>query len=599
MLLPATCCSPLLPYPPLRPFLTCTYTQATFPLHPRRRRKASVGSYDETERKDKKDRTREKQEELEREREKKRKKFLKMREKKLKEQQSRRESMDAAKQERERLKLLKQLEHESMMEALKKEEEGKRKTSKKKSRSSTGGVNKSRSSGVINKRSSLGGAVATVVAAQKFKHGSEKKKKKSSKVDKAAVDRLSQPTTASMERQRANSFVVKKSKTKKDPKDSTVASSTSSTSRDSILDAVRASKSRKRKEEEEKKERAKKKDSNAEVDDDLAEEDETSAGANVAPAVAAAVEDEESESESEAESSESESSDEESSSDSSDDDTRSTSSAQKHGFHRQASVPLKVPLAAHSNLKLVRNAIKYVCLANESMKDEREAALEILKHFKDGHFLILLEKQRFLRFLGIMKLDLETKQAFHLFGDTREIVEEEDVRYFLRYDSVQKKFTEMETKHLTHTTDAIILRGKWNTIKMSKEEMQAAMAKGEKMERQASKASLHESNSRPSLPRSTSSKSNKSLAHDYDAESEVSSDAIQKEQKKNDRLKELLAAAERRRAQKIALSDTMQHDLTAYAMYFNKCLEDDEDVEHLLPLNPFTSEMLVKARDGM
>jgi hypothetical protein len=83
--------------------------------------------------------------------------------------------------------------------------------------------------------------------------------------------------------------------------------------------------------------------------------------------------------------------------------------------------------------------------------------------FKDGNFLVLLQKGtnnmhkmhmwahvpvlrfcawwvpgRCLRFRGVLRLDMETTTAFKLYGNAPDIVEDEMISTYLKYDSASK-----------------------------------------------------------------------------------------------------------------------------------------------------------------
>lgn len=77
----------------------------------------------------------------------------------------------------------------------------------------------------------------------------------------------------------------------------------------------------------------------------------------------------------------------------------------------------------------------------------------------------MLRNNRFLKYRGVMRLDLETQQAFHFFGETPDVVEAAMVKQFLKYDSAAKSFRPLELNEFSFTVDAFTLKGKWDRMR--------------------------------------------------------------------------------------------------------------------------------------
>jgi hypothetical protein len=71
--------------------------------------------------------------------------------------------------------------------------------------------------------------------------------------------------------------------------------------------------------------------------------------------------------------------------------------------------------------------------------------------------MILLRKERSLKFKALYQLNLDTHQAIRLYGDGPAVLDASMAERFYKFDSANKSFKELDTHSFSPSTDAMCL----------------------------------------------------------------------------------------------------------------------------------------------
>ena len=155
----------------------------------------------------------------------------------------------------------------------------------------------------------------------------------------------------------------------------------------------------------------------------------------------------------------------------------------------------------HSNLAIVKNAIRHSCLAGGVNRKKREEVMDLLSKEKKGHFVIHLKKVGgLLKYAGVYRLSL-TGQSCDLLHSVlkrpRGHIEHTRLKSIFKYDSGSKSFREMKSQTFSPTTDAILLRGRFDVDessmqKLAKQDQKALMKARSKIEMEKKKLRMKE-----------------------------------------------------------------------------------------------------------
>ena len=119
-----------------------------------------------------------------------------------------------------------------------------------------------------------------------------------------------------------------------------------------------------------------------------------------------------------------------------------------------------------TNAALVRNALKFNSLAGSTMAMDLSRGLDAIKMYPHSNFTILMRKAKNLAFSGLYRVDFELRLFFLIYGHGPEVVEEEMVKDFYKYDSALKHFIRLKVSGITPTTDGIGLKDKYDVVSL-------------------------------------------------------------------------------------------------------------------------------------
>ncbi|KAJ3127862.1 Calmodulin-regulated spectrin-associated protein 2 [Nowakowskiella sp. JEL0407] len=120
---------------------------------------------------------------------------------------------------------------------------------------------------------------------------------------------------------------------------------------------------------------------------------------------------------------------------------------------------LKIP----SNRLLIKNALIHVCLAGTVYEEVKKEVLEDFEHSESQNFIILFRGERNHGFRGLYTYDITLSQVLKCYagGSGPDVLSEEDILEFYKYDSGAREFKLLPTKHFGRSVHAVVLsRGK-------------------------------------------------------------------------------------------------------------------------------------------
>ena len=112
--------------------------------------------------------------------------------------------------------------------------------------------------------------------------------------------------------------------------------------------------------------------------------------------------------------------------------------------------------ASKSNRPIVMNAIEHVVFPGVVNKETRFRVLEEIDACDCPHFLILFRDLK-CQFRGLYAYYPDTEEVFKIYGTGPKQISEKMIDKFFKYNSGGKKFTQIHTKSLTVTIDAITI----------------------------------------------------------------------------------------------------------------------------------------------
>ena len=116
----------------------------------------------------------------------------------------------------------------------------------------------------------------------------------------------------------------------------------------------------------------------------------------------------------------------------------------------------------HSNKKIIKNAIEFVCLAGEVNRKLRQKVLSVIDKSEENYFVIVFKTELLGSrvFKALFSHNVDSGEVKRVLGANSlpSVVKAKMVKSFYSYDSGAKKFKELPCKDFILGTDAIVLK---------------------------------------------------------------------------------------------------------------------------------------------